>query len=319
MKSSIKEKKKPTVLFSAIALLVLVVFIAVLLSFAKAPIVVVMLFSWLVMIPFALYLGYSLEEVEKSALDLVKPAVGVMTLMIAVGGMVSIWLSAGTVPSMIYWGLKIISPGAFLLVAFFLTSLVALPTGTSWGTVATIGVAMMGVGTGLGLPTGIVAGAIISGAYFGNGFSPVSDAPLMVSSVLNIKVWDHIKHMGLTTGIAWVLSAILYAAIGIHYAGTTMDMGSINAILSTLDSLFKISLIDLIPMVVVVVMMIMRFSALLSILVGSVVGVLISVFYQGFPLSAVIGFMNKGFSIKCDNVTVSALLNRGGFVSMICF
>lgn len=223
MKNAPREKKKATVAFSAIALLVLVAFIAVMLGVAKAPIVVVMLFSWLVMIPFALYLGYNLVEIEKAALDLIRPAVGVMALMIAVGGMVSIWLSAGTVPSMIYWGLKIISPGAFLLVAFVVTSIVSLPTGTSWGTVATVGVAMMGVGIGLGLPAGIVAGAIISGAYFGNGFSPVSDAPLMLSSVLNIKVWDHIKHMSLTTGIAWVLSAVLFGVIGIRYAGAAMD------------------------------------------------------------------------------------------------
>ena len=136
MKNAPREKKKATVAFSAIALLVLVAFIAVMLGVAKAPIVVVMLFSWLVMIPFALYLGYNLVEIEKAALDLIRPAVGVMALMIAVGGMVSIWLSAGTVPSMIYWGLKIISPGAFLLVAFVVTSIVSLPTGTSWGTVA---------------------------------------------------------------------------------------------------------------------------------------------------------------------------------------
>ena len=316
MKNAPREKKNATVAFSAIALLVLVAFIAVMLGVAKAPIVVVMLFSWLVMIPFALYLGYNLVEIEKAALDLIRPAVGVMALMIAVGGMVSIWLSAGTVPSMIYWGLKIISPGAFLLVAFVVTSIVSLPTGTSWGTVATVGVAMMGVGIGLGLPAGIVAGAIISGAYFGNGFSPVSDAPLMLSSVLNIKVWDHIKHMSLTTGIAWVLSAVLFGVIGIRYAGAAMDLGSINELTATLDSLFHISPVTLIPMAVVLVMMITRFSALLSILVGSVVGVLVSVLYQGFDLAAVVGYMNTGFSIQCDNAIISSLLNRGGFASM---
>lgn len=311
-----REKRKATVAFSAIALLTLVVFIAVMLSVVKAPIVVVMMFSWLVMIPFALYLGYSMDEIEKSALDLIRPAVGVMALMIAVGGMVSIWLSAGTVPSMIYWGLKIISPGAFLLVAFIITSVVALPTGTSWGTVATVGVAMMGVGLGLGLPAGLVAGAIISGAYFGNGFSPVSDAPLMLSSVINVKIWDHVKFLSHTTGIAWILSAILYGIIGVRYSGAAVDMASINDIMSTLDSLFNISVITLIPMAVVLVMMITKFSAFWSILVGSVVGILVSVFYQGFGLTEIFGYINKGFSIQCDNAIISSLLNRGGFTSM---
>ena len=311
-----RTKKQATLGFSILALVVLVAFITVMLTAAKAPIVVVMFFSWLVMVPFAIYLGYTLGDVEKFALDLIKPAVGVIALMIAVGGMISIWLCAGTVPSLIYWGLKIISPGSFLLVAFILTSIVALPTGTSWGTVATVGVAMMGVGLGLGLPGGVVAGAVVSGAYFGNGFSPVSDVPLLCSSVTKVTVWDHIKAKSLTDGIAWLVSAILFTVIGLRYSSATIDMGSINDILNTLDGLFHISVITLIPMIVVLVMMVMRYSALISIMCGSVVGVLVAVFYQGFPLSAVIGYMNKGFTVTCDNALISSLLNRGGFTSM---
>ena len=147
-----REKKKASLGFSILTVLVLIAFITLMLTVGKAPIVVVMILAWLVLVPFALYLGYSMHETEKFALDLIKPAIGVIALLIAVGGMVSIWLCAGTVPALIYWGLKIISPGAFLLVAFILTSIVALPTGTSWGTVATIGVAMMGVGLGLQIP-----------------------------------------------------------------------------------------------------------------------------------------------------------------------
>ncbi len=316
MKNLPREKKQATVAFSAIAMLTLVLFIALMLSAAKAPIVVVMLLSWLLLVPFGLYLGYSMQEMEKAALDLIRPSVGVMALMIAVGGMVSIWLCAGTVPSMIYWGLKIISPSVFLLVAFIVTSLVGMATGTSWGTVATVGVAMMGVGLGLGLPSGLVAGAIISGSYFGNGLSPVSDVPLMTSSVTNVDLWEHVKYLSHTSGIAWVLSAVLYGFLGIHYAGTAIDMAGINDITSTLDALFHISVVTLIPMAVVLVMMFKKFSALWSILTGSVVGMLVSVFYQGFTLAEVFGFVNKGFSMECDNAIIASLLNRGGFASM---
>jgi NhaC family Na+:H+ antiporter len=311
-----REKKPVTVGFSIVALLVLIAFIAVLLTAANAPIVVVMMFSWIVLIPFAMYLGYSLDEIEHAAYDLIKPAVGLCALMIAVGGMVSIWLCAGTVPSMIYWGLKIISPKWFLLIAFIVTSVVAMPTGTSWGTVSTVGVAMMGVGLGLGLPAGIVAGAIISGAYFGDKYSPISDGPLMVSSVCGIPLWNHIKHMSITTFLAWGLSAIVYTILGFRFAGTAIDMASINDILTALDSLFNISWVTLIPMVVVLVMLLMQFSAFWSILAGCVVGAVISVFCQGFTLAEVIGYMNKGFSITSDNALVASLLNRGGFTSM---
>ena len=311
-----REKKKASLGFSILTVLVLIAFITLMLTVGKAPIVVVMILAWLVLVPFALYLGYSMHETEKFALDLIKPAIGVIALLIAVGGMVSIWLCAGTVPALIYWGLKIISPGAFLLVAFILTSIVALPTGTSWGTVATIGVAMMGVGLGLGLPAGVVAGAVISGAYFGNGFSPVSDAPLMQSSVLGIDIWDHIKFMAPTTGIAWLISAVLYGILGARYAGTSVDLASVNDMLASLESLFHINVVTLIPMAVVLVMMIMRYSALMSILCGSVIGIFVAVFMQGFSVAEVTGFMKSGFSVTCDNALISSLLNRGGFTSM---
>lgn len=105
-----REKKKASLGFSILTVLVLIAFITLMLTVGKAPIVVVMILAWLVLVPFALYLGYSMHETEKFALDLIKPAIGVIALLIAVGGMVSIWLCAGTVPALIYWGLKIISP-----------------------------------------------------------------------------------------------------------------------------------------------------------------------------------------------------------------
>ena len=311
-----REIKRATLGFSVLTLVVLVAVIAVLLTAASAPIVVVMMLSWLVLVPFAIYLGYDLDQVEKFALEMIRPAVGVMALMIAIGGMISIWLCAGTVPSIIYWGLKIISPGAFLLVAFILTSVVSLPIGTSWGAVATIGVAMMGVGLGLGLPPGLVAGSVISGAYFGNGLSPVSDAPLFMSTVTNVKIWDHVKHMSITAILAWVISAILYAVIGMRFTGHAIDMASINDILASLEAIFNISWVSLIPMAVVIVMMVLRYSALMSILCGSVVGILVAVFFQDFSLTEVIGYMNTGFTATSENALVSSLLNRGGFTSM---
>lgn len=165
-------------------------------------------------------------------------------------------------------------------------------------------------------PAGVVAGAVISGAYFGNGFSPVSDAPLMQSSVLGIDIWDHIKFMAPTTGIAWLISAVLYGILGARYAGTSVDLASVNDMLASLESLFHINVVTLIPMAVVLVMMIMRYSALMSILCGSVIGIFVAVFMQGFSVAEVTGFMKSGFSVTCDNALISSLLNRGGFTSM---
>ncbi len=316
MKKVPREKKKATLSFSITALLVLVAFIALMLTVANAPVVVVMLFAWVVLVPFALYLGYGLDDIEKSGYELIKAAVGLLALMVAIGAMISIWLCAGTVPTLIYWGLELLSPKMFLVVAFIVTSVVSLPTGTSWGTVSTVGVAMMGVGLGLGLPPGVVAGAIISGAYFGDKFSPISDAPIMVSSVCGMPLWDHIRHMSVTTSIAWVLSAIAYMILGARFANTALDVASINDLLTSLDSLFNIGIITIIPMALVLVLLILQVSAFWSILAGSIVGALVSIFYQGFTLAEVTAFMNTGFSIQSDNAILSSLLNRGGMTSM---
>ncbi len=309
-------KKAPTLGFSVITLVVLVLFIAILIAIAKAPIVVVMMFAWLLLIPFARHLGYSNDEIEHHAYDLIKIGVGLLALMIAIGAMISIWLCAGTVPTLIYWGLLIISPKMFLLVAFIVTSLVAMPTGTSWGTVATAGVAMMGVGLGLGIPAGMVAGAIVSGAYFGDKFSPISDGPIFTATVCEVPLMTHIKHMAPTTFIAWGLAAIVYMFLGIKYAGTTLDLAAVDGLKTALIGLFNIGWITIIPMIVVIAMLIFKYSALWSILIGCVVGILVSVFYQGYGLGEVLTFMSKGFSIQTDNAILASLLNRGGMASM---
>ena len=316
MNSKPREKKKVTLGFSIFTLLVLIAFIAAMLLVAKAPIVVVMILAWVLMIPFSLYLGYSLEEMESFAMDLIKPAVGVIALMIVVGGMIALWIASGTVPTLIYWGLKIVSPGAFLPIAFFLTSIVSMATGSSWAAVATIGAAMMGIGLGLGLPGGIVAGAVISGSYFGNSFSPMADVTIMTSSVTNVKIWDHIKFMSVPMLLAWGVSAVLYTVIGLGYSNTAIDSAVVNGMLASLSSTFKIHWFTLIPMIVTLVMMIRRNSALISILVGSVIGAVVAVLFQGFSLEAVMTYMSDGFSSSWDNELIATLLNRGGFASM---
>ncbi len=257
-----REKKKASLGFSILTVLVLIAFITLMLTVGKAPIVVVMILAWLVLVPFALYLGYSMHETEKFALDLIKPAIGVIALLIAVGGMVSIWLCAGTVPALIYWGLKIISPGAFLLVAFILTSIVALPTGVVGhrrhhrrrhdGRWSRPRPSRRRCGR-RGHLRRLLRQRLLARIR----------CTLMQSSVLGIDIWDHIKFMAPTTGIAWLISAVLYGILGARYAGTSVDLASVNDMLASLESLFHINVVTLIPMAVVLVMMIMRYSALL--------------------------------------------------------
>ena len=144
-----KTPKKPSLAYAIITLVALIAFVVICYSLLKIPIMIALLFSWLVLGAFALGLGYTMKEIEKAITEMIKIGVGLFALLLAVGCMISMLLAGGAVPTLVLWGLKIITPKIFLGVAFTLCAVVGLATGTSWGTTSTIGVAMMGVGLGL--------------------------------------------------------------------------------------------------------------------------------------------------------------------------
>ncbi len=312
-----KVKKAPTLSFALITLIVLILFIIIGLTVFGMPVITVLFFSWLVLVPFALYLGFTTKEIEDSVYEMVKAGIGLFALLLAIGCLVSIWLCAGTVPTLIFWGLNLITPKFFLLIAFLVCSFVSLPTGTSWGTISTAGVAMMGVGLGLGLPAGMVAGAVVSGAYVGDKLSPVSDTPLLTSTICKVPLMKHIKHMLYSTVPAFVLTAILFIVLGFKYAGTSLDTVTITNLTSALGSTFHIGWVTLIPLAVVIALLVMRQSAVGSIMIGCVVGVLVATLYQGYGLSDVGNFLAYGFQVQTGNELLDPILNRGGISSML--
>ena len=238
--------KSPTLSYAVITLSVLITFIVIALRFFNIPIGVAMILSWFILYPFATKLGYSLKEVEANINEMIKVAISVIVLFYAVGCMVSIWISAGTIPTLIYWGLKLISPKVFLPVCFILCVLVAIPTGTSWGTMSTIGVAMMGVGVGLGIPAGMIAGAVVSGASFGNTISPASDCAMLTVSVSGVQYGDFLKRTLKVHIPAFALCTAAFFILGITSSGSNVDLQTINEMLGTLEGNFKlVCLVDL--------------------------------------------------------------------------
>jgi NhaC family Na+:H+ antiporter len=312
-----KVKRTPTLPFALATLLTLVLFIVLGLTVFKMPVITVLFFSWLILVPFAFKLGFTTKEVEESVYEMIKVGVGLFALLLAIGCLVSIWLCAGTVPTLIYWGLNLITPKFFLLIAFLVCTFVSLPTGTSWGTISTAGVAMMGVGLGLGLPGGMVAGAIASGAYVGDKLSPVSDTPLLTSTVCGVPLMKHIKHMLYSAIPAFVLTAILFVVLGFKYAGTSLDTASLTSITSALSDVFRIGWVTLIPLIIVIALLVMRQSAIGSIMVGCAVGILIAILYQGYGLTEIGNFLAYGFTVKTGNKLLDPILNRGGISSMM--
>ena len=272
--------------------------------------------GWLLLAPFGAKLGYSFSEILEKAYEMGKNALPASAIILAVGIMIGTWLAAGTISTVLVVGLKIISPNIFLLVTMLLCSAVSLILGSSWGTVGTAGIAMMGVGMGLGFDAPLVAGAVISGAYFGDKMSPVSDSTLMSSTLSGVPLMTHIKYMMYTCAPAYVISAVLYTILGIRHGSGSYDPATVNQIITNLSDIFKIGIIPIIPVIVVVYMLIRKKDTVLTLLVGAVVAAIIAVVYQGFSVKAVGSFAYSGFTVDSEDAILKSLLNRGGMSSM---
>lgn len=311
-----REKKVPSFRYALFTLLILAALMVISLRFLGAPLNVVMMLSWMLMNVLTLPLGYSYVELEKKALDTVRNGLQPVVIMLGVGALIGVWIAAGTVPTIIFYGLKIINVKYYLLTSLLLCSIVSLCTGTSWGTMGTVGVALLGVGGGLGVPAGMTAGAIICGSWFGDKLSPLSDTTNFAAGVMGIDVMTHAKHMLYSTVPAYIVTAVIFLFLGFKISGTTADMGLIDQISVGLMDNFKIGIVTVIPMAVVITMLLMKKAPAQSILTGVILGIVIAIFYQGFAPELVFKSCYSGFSKEFDMEYLTTLLNRGGMNSM---
>jgi NhaC family Na+:H+ antiporter len=312
-----KSKTRPSLNYSLLTLGALVVFVVLCLLVFKIPIIVTLFLSWILLTPFAVKLGYSIPEVEETVYGMIKSSASMLALLLSIGCMVAIWLCAGTVPTLISWGLNLVTPKMFLCIAFLFCAALSIPTGTSWGTMSTAGIAMLGVGMGLGLNPAMVVGAIVAGSHVGDTVSPASDTPLLTATTCEIPLMDHIKHNLKLILPATGIAAVMYAVFGFLFVDATMDKSALMAIIEDLNNAMNLGVITLIPLIVVVVLLIMKQSALSAILAGSLVGMVLAVVYQGFSIGEVGNFMATGFVIETGNELLDPILNRGGVSSMM--
>lgn len=312
---NIKEKKRPEFGYAIIIILTLAAILVYGLSVIKAPLAVIMFIAWIVVNLFAIRLGYKYKELEKIAIKQVGHSLQSVVIMLAVGMLISSWIASGTVPTIIYYGLKIINPDYYLVTTLVICAIVSMFTGTSWGTIGTVGVALLGIGISMGIHPGMIAGALISGSWFGDKLSPLSDTTNFQSGVMGVPLMTHIKHMLYTTVPSFLVSAILFFILGRGNAAS-FDDTVITQITGQLDSFFKISFITLIPLIVVIVLLIMQRPASQSILIGAILGMALAIFYQGFDAKMVIGSGLTGFNYEFNDEFFNKLLNRGGMDSM---
>lgn len=261
--------------------------------------------------------GYKWNELEEGILETIKISMQAVLILMVIGMIIGTWILSGVVPTMIYYGLKIISPGIFLVATAVLSAIVSLATGSSWTTVGTVGIALIGIGEGLGVPLPIVAGAIISGGYFGDKMSPLSDSTNLAPAMAGAELFDHIRHMLYTTVPSFTIALILYGILGIKYSGASADIGSIRPILDGLASQFNITPLLLIPPVLVILLVIFKVPALPGLIGGVTIGGVFAIVFQGANLGDVINAAHYGFESTTGIEAVDKLLTRGGLDSMM--
>ncbi len=257
------------------------------------------------------------KEIQEGMVHGITLAMGAILILMVVGTMIGTWIMGGIVPSMIYYGLKVLSPGIFLVATLIICSIVSLGTGSSWSTAGTVGVALVGVGQGLGVPVAMVAGAIVSGAYFGDKMSPLSDTTNLAPAVAGTDLFSHVRHMVYTTGPAYFISIVLYGLLGTRFSGGGMKAENIEVILSTIKSNFFIHPILLLPPLLVIVMVIKKIPPLPALLGGTALGGIFAIIAQSKPLAEVIQAAQSGYVSQSGVKMVDDLLTRGGLESMM--
>ncbi|HEA64846.1 MAG TPA: Na+/H+ antiporter NhaC [Candidatus Aminicenantes bacterium] len=257
------------------------------------------------------------KEIQEGMIYGITLALGPILILMVVGMLIGTWIQGGVVPSMIYYGLKVLSPGIFLVATLIICSIVSLGTGSSWSTAGTVGVALVSVGQGLGVPVAMIGGAIISGAYFGDKMSPLSDTTNLAPAVAGTDLFSHIRHMVYTTGPGYIISIILYGLLGTRFSGGGLRAENIEVILSTIKSNFFIHPILLLPPLLVIVMVIKKIPPLPALLGGTVLGGIFAMLTQSKSLVDVIKTAKFGYVSETGVVMVDKLLARGGLDYMM--
>lgn len=227
----------------------------------------------------AIRIGFKWEEIQKGVVKSIGSAMGSILILLMIGALAGTWLLSGVVPAMIYYGLQILNPSIFLVAACIVCSIVSIATGSSWTTSATVGIALIGIGQALGISEGLIAGAILSGAYFGDKMSPLSDTTNLAPAMAGTDLFTHIRYMTITTVPSIVISLLIFMVIGFTQTGGNEIEGK-EAILLAIENKFYISGWLFIVPIVVVLLIVKKMPALPALFIGTLLGALFALIFQ---------------------------------------
>lgn len=275
--------------------------------------------------------GYTWKKLEQAMIEGITLSLGAILILLMVGALIGTWLLSGTVPTLIYYGLQVINPSWFYAASCLICGIVAMSIGSSWTTAATIGVALLGVATGLGLDQTVTAGAVISGAYFGDKLSPLSETTNLAPAVVGSDLFEHIQHMLWTTVPSFVIALIIFIFMGFN-ATASNEAGRLDEITLILEQNFNIGFEMLIPLIVLLVLAIKKMPAFPAISIGAVVGAVWAMLFQSDLIGSqidtsqgeVVGYFKlvwttffDGFSIDTGDDKMDSLLSGGGMAGML--
>lgn len=240
------------------------------------------------------FVGKPWRDVEEGMINGITVAMQAVLILLAVGALIGAWILSGVVPTMIYYGLNLLSPQYFLLASLLICAIVSLSTGSSWSTSGTVGIALMGIGAGLGVPAPITAGFVISGAYFGDKISPLSDTTNLAPAVAGSDLFNHIRAMLWTTIPTMIIVSGIAYYMGLAYVDGAIEASRISAIQQLMSAEFSISIYGFIPPLLVLLLAVMKVPAIPGIVAGMLAAALMALL-QGAGLTSVMEALYSGY------------------------
>lgn len=323
-----RELRKPTFLEAftpIIAMLVILTYGKGVMGYATEPLLLLVAFIAAFL---AFRVGVTWDEIMDEVCQKIAKGMPAILILVSVGALVGTWMAAGTIPLMIYYGVQMVNPQWMLVTSFLITAVVSVVTGTSWGSVATMGVALMGIASTLGVSLPATAGAVIAGSYFGDKLSPLSDTTNLAPIAAGSNLYEHIFHMFYTTIPATIISLVVYAIIGMNAdTSVTVNSESVTTMMTQLDSMYSWNVLLIVPVILVLAGSVLKWPTIPVMMGSTVLAGVEAYFLQGITLKNVLASTVSGFNVSMiaapgfDPAGCSAdvikLLNRGGMNSIM--
>lgn len=319
-------KRKPTLFQAILPIIIMLLLLSIgfgVLKLRPEPLLILSsVFAGLI----TLRLGYSWKEMMDGIQEKISLAMPSILILISIGILIGTWMIAGTIPMLIYYGIQLINPQFILVISFVVAAIISIVTGTSWGAVGTVGVALIGIATGLEANIPATAGAIVAGAYFGDKLSPLSDTTILAPIAAGTELYEHIKHMLWTTVPAALLSLIIYFIVGLNVKSSSIESPLATNMVQELDTMFNWNICLIIPPLIVLIGAIKKYPTLPVIILSSIVAGITAMIFQKSTLQDVFLSTVSGFNVDMVSKTtiteeevmpeVLRLVNQGGMESM---